>query len=214
MRPAVQPTYSDAWSRAGSAAGLASRSWSRTGEGARATIGAAAVAQAAPDGHTLIVSNSGSHGISPHIYPNPGYRPLDDFTHIALIALTPHALLVNPAHPGQPLRLPGGCAAGRGDALRGLRHRLLGASARRPPRRGDRPPGRAGAPPRRRPRGRRRSARASASCTSIPQHPASSRATRRSWSSRRTRTPSAWPARSGIPTCPATPSRRWARSST
>lgn len=155
MRPAVQPTYSDAWSRAGSAAGLASRSWSRTGEGARATIGAAAVAQAAPDGHTLIVSNSGSHGISPHIYPNPGYRPLDDFTHIALIALTPHALLVNPAHPGQPLRLPGGCAAGRGDALRGLRHRLLGASARRPPRRGDRPPGRAGAPPRRRPRGDR-----------------------------------------------------------
>ena len=71
--------------------------------GAGATIGAALVAQAAPDGHTLVISNSGSHGISPHIYPNPGYDPLRDFTHIALIAQTPHALLVHPAHPAESL---------------------------------------------------------------------------------------------------------------
>lgn len=71
--------------------------------GAGATIGAAAVAQAIPDGHTLVVSNSGSHGISPHIYPNPGYHPLQDFTHIALIALTPYVLLANPAHTADSL---------------------------------------------------------------------------------------------------------------
>lgn len=71
--------------------------------GAGATIGAAAVAQADPDGHTLVISNSGSHGISPHIYPNPGYHPLRDFSHIMLIAQTPHALLMNPAHPAESL---------------------------------------------------------------------------------------------------------------
>jgi tripartite-type tricarboxylate transporter receptor subunit TctC len=71
--------------------------------GAGATIGAAAVAQAAADGHTLLISNSGSHGISPHVYPNPGYDPLRDFAHVALVALTPHVVLVNPAHPAASL---------------------------------------------------------------------------------------------------------------
>jgi tripartite-type tricarboxylate transporter receptor subunit TctC len=79
--------------------------------GAGATIGAAVVAQAAADGHTLLISNSGSHGISPHVYPNPGYDPLRDFVHIALVALTPHVLLVNPAHPAEGL--PGFIEAAR-----------------------------------------------------------------------------------------------------
>ncbi len=72
--------------------------------GAGATIGAAAVAQSAPDGYTLGMSNSGSHGVSPHIYPNPGYDALQDFTHVALIARTPHALLVNKDHPARTLQ--------------------------------------------------------------------------------------------------------------
>ena len=43
-----------------------------------------------------------------------------------------------------------------------------------------------------------------------PQRPVCSRAIRRSSSSTPTRSPSAWPARTGTPTCRAIPSRRWA----
>ena len=71
--------------------------------GAGATIGAALVARAAPDGHTLLMSNSTSHGVSPALYPNLGYDPMADFTHVALVATSPSALVLNPAHPARSL---------------------------------------------------------------------------------------------------------------
>ena len=71
--------------------------------GAGATIGAALVARAAPDGHTLLMSNSTSHGVSPALYPTIGYDPMADFTHVALVATSPSALVVNPAHPARSL---------------------------------------------------------------------------------------------------------------
>jgi tripartite-type tricarboxylate transporter receptor subunit TctC len=71
--------------------------------GAGATIGAALVARAAPDGHTLLMSNSTSHGVSPALYPTMGYDPMADFTHVALVATSPSALVLNPAHPARSL---------------------------------------------------------------------------------------------------------------
>jgi tripartite-type tricarboxylate transporter receptor subunit TctC len=71
--------------------------------GAGATIGAALVARAAPDGHTLLMSNSTSHGVSPALYPTIGYDPMADFTHVALVATSPSVLVLNPAHPARTL---------------------------------------------------------------------------------------------------------------
>ncbi|NGM19103.1 tripartite tricarboxylate transporter substrate binding protein [Roseomonas stagni] len=66
--------------------------------GAGATIGAAAVAQAAPDGHVLAMSNSTSHGVSPALYPAIPYDAMRDFTHVALVATSPSVLVANPGH--------------------------------------------------------------------------------------------------------------------
>lgn len=71
--------------------------------GAGATIGAQAVARAEPDGHTLLVSSSTSHGVSPALYPNIPYDALRDFSHITMIARSPSVLLVNPASPARTL---------------------------------------------------------------------------------------------------------------
>lgn len=65
--------------------------------GAGATVGSEAVARAAPDGYTLLVSNIASHGISPHVYGNRvRYDPVRDFTHIALIVTNPSVWVANP----------------------------------------------------------------------------------------------------------------------
>ncbi len=71
--------------------------------GAGATIGAAVVAQAEPDGLTLLMSNSGSHGVSPSLYPNLSYDPMRDFTHVALVVTSPSVLVVTRGHPAQNL---------------------------------------------------------------------------------------------------------------
>ena len=65
--------------------------------GAGATVGSEAVARAAPDGYTLLVSNIASHGISPHVYGNRvRYDAVRDFTHIALIVTNPTVWVANP----------------------------------------------------------------------------------------------------------------------
>jgi tripartite-type tricarboxylate transporter receptor subunit TctC len=69
--------------------------------GAGATLASGQVAQAAPDGYTLLISNSASHGISPSMFQNVRYDPLHDFTHIALAATTSTAVIVNPRYPAQ-----------------------------------------------------------------------------------------------------------------
>jgi tripartite-type tricarboxylate transporter receptor subunit TctC len=64
--------------------------------GAGATLGSALVAAAAPDGHTLVMSNVASHAIAPALYPNLRYDPLRDFTHVGLITANPSAFVSNP----------------------------------------------------------------------------------------------------------------------
>jgi len=63
--------------------------------GAGSTIGADFVAKSAPDGYTLLLTGT-PHVISAHLYKKLPYDALKDFTHIALIASGPYALVVNP----------------------------------------------------------------------------------------------------------------------
>lgn len=65
--------------------------------GAAGMIGSLMVAKAAPDGYTLLVSGIGSHVIAP--VENSTYDPMKDFTHIALLAGPPVAMVVNAGLP-------------------------------------------------------------------------------------------------------------------
>src|SRR6185436_11843993 len=64
--------------------------------GAGGTIGAALVAQAPPDGHTLLVQSSG-HTVNPHIYASLGYDTLRDFAGVTPLVTLPNVLIVAPS---------------------------------------------------------------------------------------------------------------------
>jgi tripartite-type tricarboxylate transporter receptor subunit TctC len=67
--------------------------------GAGGTIGARAVAKAAPDGYTLMVGHSGVFGVAPSLYADPGYEPHRDFSPVGLIASYQQILVVHPSVP-------------------------------------------------------------------------------------------------------------------
>ena len=64
--------------------------------GAGGTIGAAAVAHAAPDGYTLLIHSS-SHTVSPSTFAKLPYDTLNDFAGVTPIATLPNVLVVSPA---------------------------------------------------------------------------------------------------------------------
>jgi tripartite-type tricarboxylate transporter receptor subunit TctC len=59
-------------------------------------LGAAYVAQAEPDGYTLLSSNSASNLTVPLIAKNAGYDPVADFSHIVMLTSSPYVLAVYP----------------------------------------------------------------------------------------------------------------------
>lgn len=65
--------------------------------GAGGTIGADAVAKSAPDGQVLLMATVGTHAINPTLYKKLPYDAVKDFTPIALIAIAPVAVVVNPS---------------------------------------------------------------------------------------------------------------------
>jgi tripartite-type tricarboxylate transporter receptor subunit TctC len=67
--------------------------------GAGGTIGARAVAEADPDGYTLLLGNTSTLVISPLIYKNVNYDPVKSFAPIAALGTTSNLLIVNPALP-------------------------------------------------------------------------------------------------------------------
>ncbi len=62
--------------------------------GAGATIGTDAVAKAAPDGYTLLMT-AATMGVSPAAYPKLPYDVIKDFAPITLLAQSPYVLAVN-----------------------------------------------------------------------------------------------------------------------
>jgi tripartite-type tricarboxylate transporter receptor subunit TctC len=71
--------------------------------GASGTIASVAVARAAPDGYTLLLSSSTTHATAPVAFKALPYEPIKDFTHIGLIATVPAVLSVNAALPPKSL---------------------------------------------------------------------------------------------------------------
>ena len=67
--------------------------------GAGGTVGAQEVMRAAPDGHTLMLANTGVMVINPAVYTKLPYSTLRDFVPVARTAMQPLALLVNPKVP-------------------------------------------------------------------------------------------------------------------
>jgi tripartite-type tricarboxylate transporter receptor subunit TctC len=68
--------------------------------GASGAIGSEAVARSAPDGYTVLLGATTTHGINPAFNPKSlPYDAVKDFTPISLVATIPHALVVNPKLP-------------------------------------------------------------------------------------------------------------------
>jgi tripartite-type tricarboxylate transporter receptor subunit TctC len=64
--------------------------------GAGGSIGSAAVAQADPDGYTLLI-NAAAHTAAPAAYPNITYDPAKDFAGIAMIGVVPNVIVIAPS---------------------------------------------------------------------------------------------------------------------
>jgi tripartite-type tricarboxylate transporter receptor subunit TctC len=64
--------------------------------GASGAIGSEVVAKSAPDGYTLLLGATTTHGINPALNSRLPYDPVRDFTPISLVATIPHVLVVHP----------------------------------------------------------------------------------------------------------------------
>jgi tripartite-type tricarboxylate transporter receptor subunit TctC len=72
--------------------------------GAGGSVGATSVKQAAPNGHTLLQANAGSHAILTALQSDLGYDPVKDFTPITLLWNFPHMLVVPADSPAKSVK--------------------------------------------------------------------------------------------------------------
>ena len=70
-----------------------------TKPGANGQIGSDQVAKAAPDGYTLVLGPSSTHGIQPSLFKKLPYDVLKDFAAITMLGATANIIAVNPALP-------------------------------------------------------------------------------------------------------------------
>ena len=71
--------------------------------GAGGNIAAEAVARAAPDGNTLLMSFT-SHAINASLYPHLAFDPVKDFTALTCVATSPSLLVAHPSVPAKDVR--------------------------------------------------------------------------------------------------------------
>jgi tripartite-type tricarboxylate transporter receptor subunit TctC len=69
--------------------------------GATGAIGSRAVAQAAPDGHTLLVAASGTLTINEVVMRSAGYATERDFAPVTLVMSVPNMIVVHPSVPAR-----------------------------------------------------------------------------------------------------------------
>lgn len=67
--------------------------------GAGGVLGATAVADAPPDGYTILMGTIATHALSASLYATPPFDPSADFEPISLLVTVPNVLLVNPDFP-------------------------------------------------------------------------------------------------------------------
>ncbi len=108
--------------------------------GAAGTLGADAVAKAAPDGHTLLLAASPEIAIARSTQRDLPYDPVRDFAPVALLAQSPFLLLASNALDASSVRELVALAKARPGALNyasfgnGTSNHLVGdPSSRRPP---------------------------------------------------------------------------------
>lgn len=71
--------------------------------GANGSIGALAVAKAAPDGYTLLLADRGVFGVNPSLYKKLPYNPLTDFSYVGVAVRAPYVLVAGSALPVKDL---------------------------------------------------------------------------------------------------------------
>ena len=71
--------------------------------GANGTIGLELAARSPPDGHTLVLGQTGNLAISPGI-TKVTYDPARDFAPITLVVASPHAIAVHPSLPARSVK--------------------------------------------------------------------------------------------------------------
>jgi tripartite-type tricarboxylate transporter receptor subunit TctC len=69
--------------------------------GANGVVGTELVAKSPPDGYTLLMGTTGTHGINASLYPKLPYDTVSDFAPIARIGVSNYVLA---AHPSLPVR--------------------------------------------------------------------------------------------------------------
>jgi tripartite-type tricarboxylate transporter receptor subunit TctC len=72
--------------------------------GANGNIGAGIVARSPADGHTLLLTDVGALSISPSVYPDLGFDPLQDLAPVAMVSYSPHVVAVHPSVPAPSLQ--------------------------------------------------------------------------------------------------------------
>jgi len=85
--------------------------------GAGGAVGSEFVAKAAPDGYTLLLGVTGSHGISVSLNPKLPYHPIKDFAPISMLVSTSLVLVVGPQFPAGTLAEYVTYAKGRPDQV-------------------------------------------------------------------------------------------------
>ena len=71
--------------------------------GAGGAVGSEFVAKAPPDGYTVLMGVTGSHGISVSLNPKLPYHPLKDFAPISMVVSAPLVIVVGPGFPAGTL---------------------------------------------------------------------------------------------------------------
>jgi len=94
--------------------------------GASTIIGTDAVAKAAPDGYTLLLSGSTSYSVNPALRAKLPYDPVRDLAPIAIVARTPLVLVVN---ANAPWRSVAELVAAAKAQPRGIRYATFGSGS-------------------------------------------------------------------------------------
>lgn len=72
--------------------------------GAGGSLGAQQVAQAEPDGYTILMGTVATHALNPLILKQKPYDPVADFAPVSLLVLVPNVLAVHPDVPAQTVQ--------------------------------------------------------------------------------------------------------------